>query len=217
MTTPQPFDIYKPTNPIPFIVAPLLVAIILYAAYAARAVLIPILSSRIIWGVMCTFLCILFTSGYMWNKIKNAPYVQAGPGGKVSWVAGGYSNQLGLESQVVGALCESTVLLAAWRGDVQQWKSAADISPQSWFDDENKADTQTACSPSPSSSSPSSSRPRARQQSSASELTSGSRSLSSSSLSSSASSSSRTAGIPLASSERRLFAWTSRMVYAGCG
>ncbi|KLT43845.1 putative dolichyl-diphosphooligosaccharide-protein glycotransferase [Cutaneotrichosporon oleaginosum] len=103
-TTPEPFDMYMPKSPVPFILAPLLLAMALYAGYTARAVLLPVLTSRIVWGVATTLLCILFTSGYMWNKIKNAPYVQAGPGGRVSWVAGGYQNQLGLESQVVGAL-----------------------------------------------------------------------------------------------------------------
>lgn len=41
----------------------------------------------------------------MWNKIKGTPYVAAGRDGKVQWIAGGYQNQLGLESQVVGAIC----------------------------------------------------------------------------------------------------------------
>ncbi|GMK56493.1 hypothetical protein CspeluHIS016_0303330 [Cutaneotrichosporon spelunceum] len=103
-TTPESFDIYMPKSAVPFILAPLVLAIILYAAYSARKLLVPILTSRIIWGVTVIMLCILFTSGYMWNKIKGAPYVQAGPGGRVSWVAGGYQNQLGIESQVVAVL-----------------------------------------------------------------------------------------------------------------
>ncbi len=41
----------------------------------------------------------------MWNKIKNAPYV-AVQDGKTSWMAGGFQNQLGLETQVVGAMCK---------------------------------------------------------------------------------------------------------------
>lgn len=77
-----------------------------YAAWSFRSVLVPIVTSRIVWGIACIYSCILFTSGYMWNKIKNAPYVQAGPNGHISWVAGGYSNQLGLESQVVGMICK---------------------------------------------------------------------------------------------------------------
>lgn len=47
----------------------------------------------------------------MWNKIKNAPYVAAGRDGKVQWIAAGYQNQLGLESQVVGAICKFCPLL----------------------------------------------------------------------------------------------------------
>ena len=48
----------------------------------------------------------------MWNKIKNAPYVAVDPQGKVNWIAGGYQNQLGLESQVVAGLCECHHLLS---------------------------------------------------------------------------------------------------------
>ena len=48
-----------------------------------------------------------FTSGYMWNKIKGAPYVAVDQSGKTSWIAGGYQNQLGLESQVVASTCVS--------------------------------------------------------------------------------------------------------------
>lgn len=47
----------------------------------------------------------------MWNRIKSAPYVTAGEGGKVNWIAGGFQNQLGLESQVVGGICRSSQLL----------------------------------------------------------------------------------------------------------
>ncbi|WP_204280624.1 hypothetical protein, partial [Providencia stuartii] len=35
---------------------------------------------------------------------SGTPYVAAGRDGKVQWIAAGYQNQLGLESQVVGAI-----------------------------------------------------------------------------------------------------------------
>jgi hypothetical protein len=60
-------------------------------------------------------LILTFTSGYMWNKIKNAPYVAADQSGKVSWIAGGYQNQLGMESQVVGGICK-------WLGSVSRYR-----------------------------------------------------------------------------------------------
>jgi hypothetical protein len=42
----------------------------------------------------------------MWNRIKNAPYIGVDQSGRVSWIASGYQNQLGIESQVVGVTCE---------------------------------------------------------------------------------------------------------------
>lgn len=67
----------------------------------------PLIQSRIIWGTGSLVLILTFTSGHMWNKIKNAPYVQAGEGGKMTWIAGGFQNQLGMESQVIGGICKS--------------------------------------------------------------------------------------------------------------
>ena len=45
------------------------------------------------------------TSGYMWNQIRHPPYVQAGQGGQVTYIAGGYSNQLGAETHIISAIC----------------------------------------------------------------------------------------------------------------
>ncbi|KAL1409080.1 oligosaccharyl transferase subunit ost3/OST6 [Vanrija albida] len=103
-TTPVHFDLYKPFNPIPLIITLAAVAFTGYIGYAAWDIILPIVTSRALWGIGTIILCLVFTSGYMWNKIKNAPYVQVAQDGRVSWIAGGYSNQLGLESQVVGAL-----------------------------------------------------------------------------------------------------------------
>ncbi|WWD16213.1 hypothetical protein CI109_100639 [Kwoniella shandongensis] len=102
--TPQPFSLHKPFNPIPFIVIPLGLITVAASLYSMRQLLVPLVQSRIVWGTGSMILILTFTSGYMWNKIKGAPYVAAGPGGSVSWIANGYSNQLGLESQVVGGI-----------------------------------------------------------------------------------------------------------------
>ena len=85
---------------------PLTLGTLAFAAWSARAFLIPVVQSRIVWGVASMILILTFTSGYMWNKIKNAPYVHVNQEGHVSWFAGGYQNQLGLESQVVAGMCE---------------------------------------------------------------------------------------------------------------
>lgn len=45
------------------------------------------------------------TSGYMWNQIRTPPYVQPGGNGQVSYFAGGFSNQLGVETHIISAIC----------------------------------------------------------------------------------------------------------------
>ncbi|ORX33868.1 putative dolichyl-diphosphooligosaccharide-protein glycotransferase [Kockovaella imperatae] len=113
--TPIPFDLHTPFNPVPVIMIPLSLFAMASIAWSSRAFVLPIIQSKIIWGISSVILILTFTSGYMWNKIKNTPYVVTGPNGQVSWFAGGYSNQLGLESQVVagayGALSLTIVAL----------------------------------------------------------------------------------------------------------
>lgn len=103
--TPEPFKIHRPFNPIPFIVIPTVLLIGAFTLYQTYDYLLPLIQSRIIWGVFCVVFILTFTSGYMWNKIKNAPYIAVGQNGAVSWVASGYQNQLGIESQVVAGIC----------------------------------------------------------------------------------------------------------------
>lgn len=158
-TTPVQFDLYKPFNPIPLIISLAGLGFVGYILYAAWDILLPVVQSRFLWGIGTIVACLIFTSGYMWNKIKNAPFVQVGQDGRINWIAGGYSNQLGLESQVVGALCEF-----AW---AESWLRSADV----WMCAD--APPQTAPSPSASSSSPSSFLPSRPPSSSASASSSG--------------------------------------------
>lgn len=103
--TPQPFALHTPFNPIPLIATIGTILVGSVGTYALRNQLIPLAQSRIVWGAASILLILVFTSGHMWNRIKNAPYVQVSREGTTSWIAGGYQNQLGLESQVVAALC----------------------------------------------------------------------------------------------------------------
>ena len=104
--TPSPFNLHKPFNPIPFIVVPTVILLGAFALYSTWDLLLPLVQSRIIWGVFSIVLILTFTSGFMWNRIKNAPYIGVSQSGHVSWIAGGYQNQLGIESQVVAGTCE---------------------------------------------------------------------------------------------------------------
>lgn len=48
----------------------------------------------------------IMCSGYMWNNIRGAPYVGVKGGGQVEYFAGGFQNQLGVETQIVAVICE---------------------------------------------------------------------------------------------------------------
>lgn len=106
-----PFDLHIPFNPLPLIFTSLSIVIGAIATYALWDYILPFIQSRILWGTFSIILILIFISGYMWNKIKNAPYVAAGENGQVSWIAAGFQNQLGMESQVVGSICESSLPL----------------------------------------------------------------------------------------------------------
>ncbi|KAK1925155.1 hypothetical protein DB88DRAFT_488109 [Papiliotrema laurentii] len=102
--TPKPFELHKPFNPVPFIVIPLVLVTLAGLTYALWPYALPLIQSRLVWGVASILLILTFTSGHMWNRIKNAPYVAVSQNGQTSWIAGGFQQQLGLESQVVGAI-----------------------------------------------------------------------------------------------------------------
>lgn len=103
--TPTFFDLYTPTNPWPIILTPLIALTAGGLLYGLWPFLLPLYQSRLIWGTVSILMILTFTSGYMWNRIKGAPYVTVDQSGRTSWIAGGYQNQLGLESQVVAGTC----------------------------------------------------------------------------------------------------------------
>ncbi len=95
-----------PYNPLPLILTFGTLLISSIAVVVLWSSILPIIQSRFLWGAGSILAILTFTSGHMWNRIKNAPYVAQTQGGGVSWVAGGFQNQLGMESQVVAGLCE---------------------------------------------------------------------------------------------------------------
>ncbi|KAI5478364.1 oligosaccharyltransferase complex subunit gamma [Pseudohyphozyma bogoriensis] len=62
------------------------------------------LTRTYIWSFTTIIVILLMTSGYMWNQIRNPPYLNVDRSGRVSYVAGGYSNQLGAETHIVSAI-----------------------------------------------------------------------------------------------------------------
>ena len=50
----------------------------------------------------------MFTAGHMYNTIRHTPYLQANGRGGFSYIAGGFQNQYGIETQIVASICTST-------------------------------------------------------------------------------------------------------------
>ncbi len=67
----------------------------------------PLVQNRNVWAAISLIFILLFTSGHMYNHIRKVPYVAADGRGGVSYFAGGFSNQYGLETQIVAAICKS--------------------------------------------------------------------------------------------------------------
>lgn len=67
----------------------------------------PAIYSRNLWAALSLILILLFTSGHMFNHIRRVPYVTNNGRGGVSYIAGGFSNQFGLETQIIAVLCKS--------------------------------------------------------------------------------------------------------------
>ncbi|SPO38985.1 related to OST3 - oligosaccharyltransferase gamma subunit [Pseudozyma flocculosa] len=60
-------------------------------------------SSKPLWMLLSLSSMIVFTSGQMWNQIRNAPYLSADRG-RVQYFASGFQNQYGAETQIVAAI-----------------------------------------------------------------------------------------------------------------
>jgi oligosaccharyltransferase complex subunit gamma len=82
----------------------------------ASPYVIPILQNRNLWAAFSLITVLLFTSGHMFNHIRKTPYVSGDGKGGMTYFAGGFSNQFGLESQIVaamyGVLAFATISLA---------------------------------------------------------------------------------------------------------
>ncbi|KAJ5172258.1 hypothetical protein N7492_004851 [Penicillium capsulatum] len=65
---------------------------------------LPIIQSRNLWTAVSLIAILLFTSGQMFNHIRGAPYVAGDGHGGISYFAGGFQNQFGMETQIVAAI-----------------------------------------------------------------------------------------------------------------
>jgi oligosaccharyltransferase complex subunit gamma len=78
----------------------------LTASYVAWPYVLPVIQSRTVWAAITLISILLFTSGHMFNHIRNVPYVAGDGKGGISYFANGFQNQYGLETQIVAAMCK---------------------------------------------------------------------------------------------------------------
>lgn len=72
--------------------------------YLAWPYLLPVIQNRNFWAAISLISILLFTSGHMFNHIRKVPYVAGDGRGGISYFAGGFQNQFGLETQIVAAM-----------------------------------------------------------------------------------------------------------------
>ena len=72
---------------------------------------LPIVQNRNLWAAISLIAVLLFTSGQMFNHIRKVPYVAGDGRGGISYFAGGFQNQFGMETQIVAAICKSSLAL----------------------------------------------------------------------------------------------------------
>lgn len=105
-TGPHP-PVVRPTNWVKIITTVVAVlGVITLLSVTAKHVL-PIVQNRNLWAALSLIAVLLFTSGHMFNHIRKVPYVAGDGKGGISYFAGGFQNQLGLETQIVAVMCES--------------------------------------------------------------------------------------------------------------
>jgi len=70
----------------------------------AAPYILPLLQNRNLWAAFSLIAVLLFTSGHMFNHIRKVPYVSGDGKGGISYFAGGFSNQFGMETQIIAAI-----------------------------------------------------------------------------------------------------------------
>ena len=102
---PKP-EIHRPFNYIRLVaVTTIVLGAISFFSIAAPYIL-PVIQNRNLWAAISLIVILLFTSGHMFNHIRKVPYVAGDGKGGITYFVGGFSNQLGMETQIVAAMCK---------------------------------------------------------------------------------------------------------------
>ena len=74
----------------------------------------PVVQSKSLWSGLGLTAILIFTSGHMFNQVRNVPYVAGNGRGGVQYFAPSFQSQFGLESQIIAGLCKSVCVICAW-------------------------------------------------------------------------------------------------------
>ncbi|KAF9292925.1 oligosaccharyl transferase subunit ost3/OST6 [Linnemannia elongata] len=74
-----------------------------------------VIRSKYLWAAISLFSIFIFISGHMWNQIRHPPYSMPSRDGRPGFIAPGFQNQFGLETQIVAityaVLCGGAISL----------------------------------------------------------------------------------------------------------
>lgn len=102
---PRP-PLVRPFNYIGLITTTTIVLGLITLVTVAHPYVLPVIQNRNLWAGISLIAILLFTSGHMFNHIRKVPYVSGDGKGGISYFAGGFSNQFGMETQIVAAMCK---------------------------------------------------------------------------------------------------------------
>ncbi|KAF7511226.1 hypothetical protein GJ744_005123 [Endocarpon pusillum] len=100
---PRP-PLVRPFNYIGLITTTTLVLGLITFITLAKPYILPVIQNRNLWAGISLIAILLFTSGHMYNHIRKVPYVSGDGKGGITYFAGGFSNQFGMETQIVAAI-----------------------------------------------------------------------------------------------------------------
>ncbi|KAL7751835.1 oligosaccharyl transferase subunit ost3/OST6 [Sorochytrium milnesiophthora] len=82
------------------------VGALLFVAATARLVftaVMALVSSRKLWAMISLSIILLMNCGFMWNRIRNPPFM-ADNKGRIEYISEGFQQQLGIETQITSTL-----------------------------------------------------------------------------------------------------------------
>ncbi len=104
---PRP-PLIRPFNYVGLLTTTTLVLGLITFVTVAKPYVLPVIQNRNLWAGISLIAILLFTSGHMFNHIRKVPYVSSDGKGGISYFAGGFSSQFGMETQIVAAMCKIT-------------------------------------------------------------------------------------------------------------